>query len=234
MPLAISIPPPAIGKKSMEILHCVIEQAGIIFPPSMSFKNLTLAIGTEQRGAVNVLEIFTHVHSLQVETMSLSIYASNKNSKGIVNLLNLVDTRNWSLHFRFFISSPHCDWNPTPEDISTVVDAVTDIAPIIGQLVAKGVVTLLSFATTLYFGELPESVLEALFEEIFQGLQHSRSEVELDLSDCQLNTSALDCLYRAWKTCTDVKLKKLDLSFNEFSHTTDFHQMTEKLIYTSD
>ena len=235
MPLAISIPPQAIGRKSMEILHCVIEQAGIIFPPSMSFKNLTLAIGTEQRGAANVLEIFTHVHSLQVETMSLSIYASNKNSKGIVNLLNLVDTRNWSFHFRFFISSPHCDWNPTPEDISTVVDALTDIAPALGQLVGKGVVTLLSFAGTAYFDELPEPVLEALFEEIFQGLQRSKSRVELDLSDCRLKTSTLDCLYRVWKRSTDVKLKKLDLSGNELPQdNSNLQQVTEKLIHTSD
>jgi len=201
------------------------------FPPSLSFQKLTLDIATEQGSA---LDLFNHVHSLEVESMSLSIYASNQNSKAIVRLLNLVDTCKWSLHFRFVISSPHCDWDLTAENIASVVDAVTDIAPTLGQLVGKGVVTLLSFAKTYYFHKLPESVLETLFDEIFQGLKQSRSGLELDLSDCQLNTSALDCLYRAWKTCTDVKLKKLDLSFNEFSHTTDFHQMTEKLIYTSD
>ena len=229
--LAISTPPSAMGSRSMEITRCVLQpDIASAFPPSLSFQKLTLDIATEQG---STLDLFNHVHSLEVESMSLSIYASNQNSKAIVRLLNLVDTCKWSLHFRFVISSPHCDWDLTAENIATVVDAVTDIAPTLGRLVAKGVVTLLSFATS-YFDQLPESVLEALFEEIFHGLQQSQSEVELDLSSCQLNTTALDCLYHTWKTCTDVKLKKLDLSLNEFLHTTDFHQMTEKLIYTSD
>jgi len=207
------------------------------FPPSMSFRNLTLDIDvrTEHGSAVNVLDLFNHFHSLQVESMSLTVDTSNQNSKAIVNLLNVVDTRNWSLHFVFVRSSPHCGYDLTAEDVATVVDAVTDIAPIIGQLVAKGVVTLLSFATTLYFGELPESVLEALFKEVFWGLQCSRSEVELDLSDCQLNTSTLECLYHVWKRSTDVKLKKLDLSGNELPQDNcNLQQMTEKLIHTSD
>jgi len=207
------------------------------FPPSMSFRNLTLDIDvrTEQGSAVNVLDLFNHVHSLQVESMSLTVDTSNQNSKAIVNLLNVVDTRNWSLHFVFVSSSPHCGYDLTAEDVATVVDAVTDIAPIIGQLVAKGVVTLLSFATTLYFGELPESVLEALFEEVFQGLQCSRSGIELDLSYCKLNTSTLDCLYRVWKRSTDVKLKKLDLSGNELPQdNSNLQQMTDKLVHTSE
>jgi len=75
--------------------------------------------------------------------MSLTIDTSNQNSKAIVNLLNLVDRRKWSLHFVFVSSSPHCGYDLTAEDIATVVDAVTDIAPTLGRLVANGVVTLL-------------------------------------------------------------------------------------------
>ena len=229
--LAISTPPPAVGSRSMEITECTLPlEIASAFPPSMSFRNLTL--GTEQKGSiVNVLDLFSHVHSLQVESMSLSVYTSNQNSKAIVKLLNLVDTRNWSLHFKFVVPSPHCGWNLTPESIATVVDAVMDIAPTLGQLVAKGIVTLLSFASTACFDKLPESVLEALFEEIFRGLQRSRSEVELDLRGCQLNNDILECLYRTWKRCTDVKLKKLDLSFNKLPQDkSNLHQMTDKLI----
>jgi len=204
----------------------------------MSFRNLTLDIDvrTEQGSAVNVLDFFNHVYSLQVESMSLTIDTSNQNSKAIVNLLNLVDTRDWSLHFRFVISPPHHVWKLTAESIATTVeDAVTDIAPTLGRLVGIGVVTLLSFATTSYFDRLPESVLEALFEEIFQGLQHSRSEVELDLSYCKLTSSTLDCLYRVWKRSTDVKLKKLDLSRNELPQdNSNLQQMTEKLVHSSE
>ena len=227
--LAVSTPPPAVGSRSMEITQCTLQpEIASVFPPSMTFRNLTLDIGAKQGSTV--LDLFSHVHSLQVESMSLSIYTSNQNSKAIVKLLNLVDTRNWSLHLQFVVPSPHYDWNLTPESIATVVDAVTDIAPALGQLVAKGIVPLLSFASTAYFGKLPESVLEALFEEIFQGLQSSQSEVELDLSGCQLNTDTLECLYRTWKRCTDVKLKKLDLSWNELADD-DLQQMTETLIH---
>ena len=119
-------------------------------------------------------------------------------------------------------------WDLTAEDVATVVDAVTDIAPTLGRLVGKGVVTLLSFATTSYFDRLPESVLEALFEEIFQGLQCSRSGVKLDQSHCRLKTSTLECLYRVWKRSTDVMLKKLDLSGNVLPQdNSNLQQMTE-------
>jgi len=222
----------------MEITRCVLQpEITSAFPPSMSFRNLTLDVDvrTERGSAVSVLDIFNHIHSLQVESMSLAIDTSNQNSKAIVNLLNLVDTRNWSLHFRFVISSPHYVWDLTAENIATVVDAVTDIAPTLGRLVGKGVVTLLSFATTSYFDKLPESVLETLFDEIFQGLQQSRSGVELDLSHCRLKTSTLECLYRVWKRSTDVKLKKLDLSGNELPQdNSNLQQMTEKLVHSSE
>ena len=231
--LAISTPPPAVGSRSMEITQCTLQpEIGSAFPPAMSFRNLTL--DTEPQGSsMNVLDLFSHVHSLQVESMSLSIYTSNQNSKAIINLLNLVDTRNWSLHLQFVVPSPHCNWNLTPESIATVVHAVTDIAPTLGQLVAKGIVPLLSFASTSCFDKLPESVLDVLFEEIFRGVQHSQSKVELDLSYCQLNTGAytLECLYNTWMRCTDVKLKKLDLSFNELPQDkSNLQQMTDKLI----
>jgi len=125
-------------------------------------------------------------------------------------------------------------WDLTAENIATVVDAVTDIAPTVGRLVGKGAVTLLSFATS-YFNVLPESVLEALFEEIFQGLQCSQSGVKLDLSDCELKTSTLECLYHVWKRSTDVKLKKLDLSGNELPQdNSNLQQMTDKLVHTSE
>ena len=55
----------------------------------------------------------------------------------------------------------------------------------------------------------------AKFEEILWRLQHSWSEVELDLNGCQLNNSTLVFLHHMWKRHKDVKLKKLDLSSNE-------------------
>ena len=230
----ISTPPPAVvGSKSMEIIKCELQpEIASVFPPSMSFRKLTLDLGTEK---FNVLDLFNHVMSLQVENMSLTICASNQNSKGIVNLLNLVETRNWSLHFQFVISTPHKHWNVQSEDIATVVDAVTNITPTLGQLLAKGIVTVLSFASNSYFNKLPDSVFESLLEVIFQGIQHSRSRIELDLSDCQLSYSFLECLYYTWNRCTDVKLKKLSLSWNELPQDiSNLQQMTDKLIRTSD
>ena len=55
----------------------------------------------KQQNAVTILDLFSHVQSLQVENMSLSVCTSNQNSKAVVNLLNLVETRNWSLHCHF-------------------------------------------------------------------------------------------------------------------------------------
>ena len=233
----VSTPPSAVvGSKSMEIVQCELQpEIASLFPSSMSFQKLTLDdddIGPEK---FNVLDLFSHVQSLQVENMSLSVCASNQNSKAIVNLLNLVETCNWSLHFQFVISTPHKHWNVQSEDIATVVDAVTNITPTLGQLLAKGIVTVLSFASNSYFNKLPDSVFESLLEVIFQGIQHSRSRIELDLSDCQLSYSFLECLYYTWNRCTDVKLKKLSLSWNELPQDiSNLQQMTDKLIRTSD
>ena len=66
--------------------------------------------------------------------MSLSVCTSNQNSKAIVNLQNLVETRNWSLHFHFVPSSQEI-----PENTATLVDTVTDVTPTLGQLVTKGI-----------------------------------------------------------------------------------------------
>ena len=88
--------------------------------------------------------------------------------------------------------------------------------------------------------KLPEPVFEALLEEVFQGVQYSQSRIELDLSDCWLTYSYSECLFHTWNRCTDVKLKKLDLSWNELpqdisnlQHMTD-EQMTNELIHDSD
>ena len=122
-----------------------------------------------------------------------------------------------------------------PENTATLVDAVTDITPTLGQLVTKGIVTHIGFV----FGfssanKLPESVFEALVEEIFQGVQYSQSRIELDLSDCWLTYSDLECLFCTWNQCTDVKLKKLDLSWNELPEdTSNLQQMTDELIHDS-
>ena len=176
-----------------------------------------------------VLDLFSHVQSLQVENMSLTVCTTNKNSKAIVNLLNLVETRNWSLHFQFAPSSQRI-----PEKTDTLVDAVTDVTPTLGRLVRKGIVTHLGFVFASDEG-LPEPVFETLLEEVFNGIQHSRSKIELDFTDCFLKFSSLECLYRTWSRCTDVKLKKLDLTRNELPlDTSNLQQMTDKLILDSD
>ena len=227
----ISTPPPvAVGSRSLEIVECELQpQIASIFPPSMSFRKLTLEIDYGQRNAVTVLDLFSHVQSLRVENMSLSVCTSNENSKAVVNLLNLVETRNWSLHFEFVPSS-----QKLPEKTATLVDAVTDVTPTLGQLVTKGTVTHLGFGFSSS-NKLPESVFEALLEDIFQGVQYSRSRIELDLSDCWLTCSDLECLFHTWNRCTDVKLKKLDLSWSELPQdTSNLQQMTDELIHDSD
>ena len=192
----ISTPPPVgVGSRSMEIVECELQpEIASIFPSSMSFQKLTIDIRYKQQNAVNVLDLFSHVKSLQVENMSLSTFTSNQNSKAVVNLLNLVETCNWSLHFQFVPSSQEI-----PENTATLVEAVTDVAPSLGQLVTKGIVTHLGFGFSSTY-KLPEPVFEALLEEIFQGVQYSRSRIELDLGDCPLTYSygSLDCLYRTW------------------------------------
>ena len=142
----------------------------------------------------------------------------------------MVETRNWSLHFHFVPSSLK-----TPENTATLVDAVTDITPTLGQLVTKGIVTHIGFGFGfLSANKLLEPVFEALLEEIFQGVQYSRSRIELDLSDCWLTYSDLECLFCTWNQCTDVKLKKLDLSWNELPEdTSNLQQMTDELIHDS-
>ena len=230
-PEVISTPPPAVvGSRSMEIVECELQpDLASVFPPSMSFRKLTLDTGYRQRNAVNVLDLFSHVQSLQVENMSLTVRTTNKNSKAVVNLLNLVETRNWSLHFQFAPSSQRI-----PEKTDTLVDAVTDVTPTLGRLVRKGIVTHLGFVFASDEG-LPEPVFETLLEEVFNGIQHSRSKIELDFTDCFLKFSSLECLYRTWSQCTDVKLKKLDLTRNELPlDTSNLQQMTDKLILDSD
>ena len=224
----ISTPPPvAVGSRSLEIVQCELQpEIASVFPPSMSFRKLTIDTGYKLQKAVTVLDLFSHVQSLQVENMSLSVCTSNENSKAVVNLLNLVETRNWSLHFHFVPSSQE-----TPENTATLVDAVTDVAPTLGRLVTKGIVTHLGFD----FYNLPEPVFEALLEEIFQGVQYSQSRIELDLSDCWLTYSDLECVYRTWNRFTDVKLKKLDLTGNELPQDiSSLQQMTDELIHDSD
>ena len=226
----ISTPSPVVvGSKSLEIVECELQpEIASVFPPSMSFRKLTLETGTEKS---NVLDLFSHVQSLQVENMSLSVCTTNQNSKAVVNLLNLVETRNWSLRFDLVSSFHRISFNQPPKDVATVVDAVTDVTPTLGRLVTKGIVTCLGFAFPSD-ERLPELVFEALLEEVFNGIQHSRSRIELDLSDCWLSYSFLECLYRTWNRCTDVKLKKLDLTGNELPQDiSNLQQMTDKLIH---
>ena len=62
-----------------------------------------------------------------------------------------------------------------------------------------------------------------------------QSKVELDFTGCFLNSSFFECLYRTWNQCTDVKLKKLDVTQNELPvDTSNLQQMTDKLILDSD
>ena len=216
----------------MEIVECELQpEIASVFPPSMSFRKLTLDTGSKRQNAakVHVLDLFSHVRSLQVENMSLTVRTTNQNSKAVVNLLNLVETRNWSLHFYFAPSSQQI-----PENTATLVDAVTDVTPTLGWLVRKGIVTHLGFGFSSDKG-LPEPVFETLFEEVFNGIQHSRSKIELDFTDCFLNFSSFECLYRTWNRCTDVKLKKLDLTRNELPlDISNLQQMTDELIQDSD
>ena len=168
--------------------------------------------------------------------MSLSVCTSNENSKAVVNLLNLVETRNWSLHFHFVPSS-----QKTSENTATLVDAVTDVTRTLGRLVTKGIVTHIGFdfASDEWLleavdDEIPEPVFEALLEKVFNGIQHSKSRMELDFSHCWLSYSSLECLYRTWNRCTDVKLKKLhvDLTRNELPQDMiNLQQMTDELIH---
>ena len=227
----ISTPSPtAVGSRSLEIVQCELQpEIASVFPPSMSFRKLTIDTGYKQQNAATVLDLFSHVQSLQVENMSLSVRTSNQNSKAVVNLLNLVETRNWSLHFHFFPSSQE-----TPENTTTLVDAVTDITPTLVQLVTKGIVAHVGFDFASDEG-LPEPAFETLLEEVFNGIQHSQSKIELDLSYCWLSYSSLECLYRTWNRCTDVKLKKLDLTGNELPQdNSNLQRMTDKLIHDSD
>ena len=222
----VSTPPPVVvGSRSLEIVQCELQpEIASVFPPSTSLQGLTIDTDYKQQKAVTVLDLFSHVQSLQVENMSLSVRTSNENSKAVVNLLNLVETRNWSLHLHFVPSSQE-----TPENTATLVDAVTDVAPTLGRLVTKGIVTNLGFGFASS-NKLPEPVFEALLEEIFQGVQYSQSRIELDLSDCWLTYSYLECLYRTWNRCTDVKLKKLDLTRNELpKDISSLQQMTDEL-----
>ena len=226
----ISIPRPvAVGSRSLEIVECELQpEIASVFPSSMSFRKLTIDTGYKQRNAI--FDLFSHVKSLKVEKMSLSVCTSNENSKAVVNLLNLVETRNWSLHFHFDLSS-----QKTPENTATLVDAVTDVTPTLGRLVTKGIVTRIGFDFTSDEG-LPEPVFETLLEEVFNGIQHSRSRIELDLSDCRLSYSYFECFYRTWNRCTDVKLKKLDLTQNHElpQDISNLEQMTDELVQDSD
>ena len=153
----ISTPPPVgVGSRSMEIAYCQLQpEIASVFPSSMSFRKLIINIRYEQQNAV--LDLFSHVESLQVENMSLSVCTTNQNSKAIVNLLNLVETRNWSLHFHFFSQQIGL-----PMDTVNVmlVDAVMDVNPALGRLVTKGVVKHLGFV----FASVPEPVFEAFLE----------------------------------------------------------------------
>ena len=116
---------------------------------------------------------------------------------------------------------------------SIFVNAVTDVIPTLGRLVRKGAVTCLRFRFALSNG-LPEPVFETLLEDVFNGIQHSRSKIELDFTDCFLNSSFFECLYHTWNRCTDVKLKKLDLTRNELPlDISNLQQMTDKLIHNS-
>ena len=138
------------------------------------------------------------------------------------------------LRFDLVSSFHRISFNQPPKDVGTVVDAVTDVTPTLGRLVTKGIVTCLGFAFPSD-ERLPELVFETLLEEVFNGIQHSRSRIELDLSDCWLSYSFLECLYRSWNRCTDVKLKKLDLTGNELPQDiSNLQQMTDKLVHTSD
>ena len=146
--------PTKIGSRSLEMVQCELQpEIASVFPPSMSFRKLTIDTGYKLQNAAtvleigtekfNVLDLFSHVQSLQVENMSLSVCTSNENSKAVVNLLNLVETRNLSLHFHFVPSS-----QKTPENTATLVDAVTDVTPTLGRLVTKGIVTRVGFDFT--------------------------------------------------------------------------------------
>ena len=229
----MSTPPPVVvGSRSMEIIQCELQpEIASVFPTSMSFRKLTIDIRYEQQNTV--LDLFSHVPSLQVENMSLSVFTTNENSKAVVHLLNMVETRNWSLHFQFVVSSQQM-YLGLLENAAMLVDAVTDVTPTLGRLVTKGTVTHLGFRFASDEG-LPEPVFEALLEEVFIGIQHSRSRIELDLRGCQLSYSSLECLYRTWNRCTDVKLKKLDLTRNELPQdTSNLQQMTDELVHASD
>ena len=234
-------PPEVVGSKSLEIIQCVLQpEIASIFPPSVSFRKLTIDAGY---GHLNlheyigtrkfmVLDLFSHVQSLQVENMSLTVRTTNQNSKAVVNLLNLVETPNWSLHFQFISSSQQISIG-LPENTDTLVDAVTDVTPTLSWLVRKGAVTCLCFHFASPNG-LPEPVFEALLEEVFNGIQHSRSKIELDFRDGQLTCTSLECLYRTWNRCTDMKLKKLDVTRNELPlDISNLQQMTDELIHDS-
>ena len=228
-------PPEVVGSKSMEIIQCVLQpEIASVFPPSMSFRKLTIdtgyglltlhALGGTRK--FNVLDLFSHVQSLQVENMSLTVHTTNQNSKAVVNLLNLVETRNWSLHFQFISSG-------LPENTATLVDPVTDVTPTLGRLVRKGAVACLRFRFASPNG-LPEPVFEALLEDVFNGIQHSQSKVELHFTDCFLSSNFFECLHRTWNRCTDVKLKKLDITRNELPlDISSLQQMTDELINNS-
>ena len=181
---------------------------------------------------MDLLDLFSHAQSLQVENMSLSVCASKQSSRAVVNLLNFVETQKLSLQFQFM--SPRQIGLPEDTASSTLVDAVTDVIPTLGRLVTKGTVTHLDFGFPSANG-LPEPVFEPLLEEVFNGIQHSWSRIELDLRDGQLTCNSLECLYRTWNQCTDVKLKKLDISWNELPQDiSNLQQMTNELIHDSD
>ena len=111
-----------------------------------------------------------------------------------------------------------------------LVDAVMDVNPALGRLITKGIVKHLGFV----FASVPEPVFEAFLEEVFNGLQRSSSRLELDFNGCYLSYSSLECLYHTWNRCTDMKLKKLDLTGNELPQdTSNLQQMTDKLICAS-
>ena len=138
----ISTPPPAVvGSKSME---CELQpEIASVFPPSMSFQDLTLDVGDKEQNVVDLLDLFSHAQSLQVENMSLSVCASKQNSRAVVNLLNFVETQKLSLHFQFM--SPRQIGLSEDTASSTLVDAVTDVIPTLGRLETKGIVTHLGF-----------------------------------------------------------------------------------------
>ena len=168
----ISTPPPAVvGSKSMEIVECELQpEIASVFPPSMSFQDLTLDVGDKEQNVVDLLDLFSHAQSLHVENMSLSVCASKQNSRAVVNLLNFVETQKLSLHFQFM--SPRQIGLPEDMASSTLVNAVTDVIPTLGQLVTKGIVTHLGFGFPSA-NELPKPVFEALLEEVFNGIQQS-------------------------------------------------------------